>query len=139
MKKPSHRTFALANEYHRRGIAPEIMPSGKPRVRCARCNKHLFNPEVAYDGKYCLLTCADPDRALTILRAVVIYDAWRAYAYCWKCRTGSGSTKRVYHSPQAAGKAAASITRHQDKPATFYSCPRGKGWHVTTKITTKEK
>lgn len=140
MRRPSHRTFALANEYHRRMIPPEILRSGTARTRCVRCRRQLWFHDLAFDGKYCTITCAEPERGALIVRARLLYDAWRRYAYCSRCRSGRGATKRNYHSPQAAGRAAASVSRSEGIPAWIYRCPWNPEtgwWHVTTRAAPK--
>jgi len=127
--------FTLAHEYRLRCTAPrQLMPrTGRPRHRCARCRAVLWFEGQAWDGLYCSVYCADPERAAQLSAALDVVTRWEARHLC-ECRSSKRRRKIKYSSFAQALEAMQRAQPTALMPLRVYACPRYAGaWHLTSK------
>lgn len=136
---PSREEFRLEREYWRRSNRPrEIMPrAGRPRERCVRCRRVFWFPGVAWDGRYCSAECADPVRAPVLRAAFVAVSHWQDIHLC-RCRSSKGRRKIKYPTEQLAREAMAEAPDAGQIELSVYECPRGEGFHLTSRPRTQQ-
>lgn len=102
-------------------VAPETMPSGRPRARCRRCRSFLWDGD-CYLGQFCTPDCAGI-RAEFDQAWALIQHAERNY--CSKCGGHHGRAKKIYHDPDQAAADAAQMAEDTGKVFETYRCRLG--------------